>query len=129
MKIKRIIARATGLMALAALSPFASAATCEYLIANEWNSGFTANIRITNTDSAPINGWEVSWGYTDGSSRTSGWNANVSGSNPYTATPLNWNSTINPGQFIEFGVQGSKGSAPSGPPGYWRRMCAAKQQF
>ena len=81
---------------------------CEYIINNEWNSGFVATIRITNNGTSAINGWEVSWQYAPGTDRTNGWNANVVGSNPYTATPLSWNSTIQPGQSVEFGMQGTK---------------------
>lgn len=89
------------------------AAKCEYVVQSDWNNGFVASIRITNNTSNAINGWSVNWAYTDGTSRTGGWNANVTGNNPYTATNLNWNNTINPGQSIEFGVQGTKGSGSS----------------
>lgn len=81
---------------------------CEYIIDNEWSTGFVATIRISNTGSTAINGWQVSWQYAAGTDRTSGWNATVVGSNPYTATSLSWNSTIQPGQSVEFGMQGSK---------------------
>lgn len=87
--------------------PVASA-NCEYIINNEWNSGFIATIRITNNSTESINTWQVSWNYANGTDRTSGWNATVTGSNPYTATPLSWNSMINPGQSVEFGIQGTK---------------------
>lgn len=87
------------------------AAKCEYIVTNDWGSGFTANIRITNDGSSPLNGWSVSWSYSDGSRMTNSWNANTSGSNPYSATPLNWNSTIGVGSSIEFGMQGTNGSS------------------
>lgn len=86
----------------------AQRASCTYVVSNQWNNGFTAAIRISNTSTSPINGWTVSWQYTDGSLVTSGWNSTMSGTNPYTATNLNWNGTIPPGQTVEFGIQGSK---------------------
>ncbi len=89
------------------------AARCEYLVQSDWNTGFVAAIRITNDTSTPISGWSVNWTYSDGTTRTGGWNANVSGSNPYTATGVGWNNQINPGQSVEFGVQGNKGVANS----------------
>ncbi|HSC66261.1 MAG TPA: cellulose binding domain-containing protein, partial [Cellvibrio sp.] len=37
-----------------------------------------------------------------------GWNANFSGTNPYSASNLNWNGSIAVGQSISFGIQGQK---------------------
>ncbi len=102
---------AMGLLALHSASSYA--ARCEYVVQSDWNTGFVAAVRITNDTNTAINGWSVNWNYSDGSTRTSGWNANVSGSNPYTATGVGWNNQINPGQTIEFGVQGNKGVANS----------------
>lgn len=87
------------------------AARCEYVVQNEWGTGFVAAIRITNDTNTAINGWSVNWAYTDGSKRTGGWNAHFSGSNPYNATSVGWNDRINPGKSIEIGVQGNKGVA------------------
>lgn len=81
---------------------------CEYVILNEWNSGFVAEIRITNNGSSAINGWEVSWVYDDNSSMNSGWSARFSGTGPYVAQPYSWNSVIHPGQTVSFGLQGTK---------------------
>jgi endoglucanase len=81
--------------------------SCAYVVSNNWGSGFVGAIRITNNGSSAINGWTVNWTYT-GSTRLSGkWNATVTGSNPYSATSLSWNSTIQPGQTVEFGFQGT----------------------
>ncbi len=88
---------------------------CEYIIDNYWSTGFTAVIRITNNGTTPINGWNVNWEYTDGSSRSSGWNATVTGNNPYSASPLSWNANIAPGDSVEFGVQGQLGNPGSVP--------------
>jgi cellulose 1,4-beta-cellobiosidase len=94
-------------------APGSFAARCEYLVQSDWNTGFVAAIRITNDTNTAINGWSVNWAYSDGSTRTGGWNANFSGSNPYSATGVGWNNQINPGQSVEFGVQGNKGVANS----------------
>ncbi len=103
------------------------AAKCEYLINNEWSTGFVANIRITNDTSALINNWSVSWAYSDGSAKTSSWNATVTGNNPYTATNLDWNKAIAPGQYVEFGVQGNKSSAntPAAKPAVTGAICSS----
>jgi endoglucanase len=83
-------------------------AKCEYKINDQWSDGFVAHIRITNNTTTVINGWQVAWQYPADTARTSGWNATVTGANPYIATGLAWNSTIQPGQFAEFGIQGTK---------------------
>lgn len=95
---------------LALYSSYGLAAKCEYVVQSDWNSGFVAAIRITNDSTTAINGWSVNWSYTDGSRRTGGWNANFSGNNPYTASGVGWNDRINPGQTVEFGIQGNKGA-------------------
>ncbi|MEO1366751.1 MAG: cellulose binding domain-containing protein, partial [Acidobacteriota bacterium] len=87
------------------------AANCEMVVTNEWNTGFTATIRITNDGATPIDGWQVSWEFTDGSSVDNLWNANVTGTNPYGATNLDWNANIAPGSSVEFGFVGVKGGS------------------
>lgn len=94
----------------------AYAAKCTYTIANDWGSGFTASIRITNDGSAPVNGWNLSWSYSDGSRVTSSWNASVTGANPYAASPVGWNTSIAVGSSVEFGVQGTNGGSKAQVP-------------
>lgn len=111
---RSIVVMGLGILGLHSAQSYA--AKCEYVVQSDWNNGFVASIRITNNTSNAINGWSVNWGYNDGSSRTGGWNANFSGSNPYTASNLGWNSTINPGQMVEFGLQGTKGTGNTPAP-------------
>lgn len=98
-------------------------ASCQYVISNQWNTGFTGAIRIKNNGTNAINTWSVAWSYTDGSKITSSWNANVTGSNPYSASNLNWNSTIPPGQTVEFGFQGTKGNSNAQVPVITGNVC------
>jgi hypothetical protein len=114
MKISKKLIRQSAFLLGTGLTLQAShsvAARCDYIVQSDWGTGFVAAIRITNDTGTPIDGWSVNWAYTDGSRRTGGWNANFSGSNPYTASALGWNSKINPGQTVEFGIQGNKGVA------------------
>jgi cellulase/cellobiase CelA1 len=80
-------------------------------VSNEWNTGFSAAVRITNNGTSAINGWTVNWSYSDGSKLTNSWNATVTGTNPYSATNLSWNNIIQPGQSVEVGIQGNKGTS------------------
>lgn len=88
-----------------------SNAKCEYIVSNQWNSGFTGEVRVTNRGTSPISGWSVSWNYNDGTAITNSWNANVVGSGPYTASNLSWNGTIEPGKTASFGFQGTHGGS------------------
>lgn len=100
----------------ASSSSVAGGGSCQYVVTNQWNNGFTGAIRITNNGSSAINSWNVSWSYSDGSRVTNSWNANLSGSNPYNASNLGWNGTIQPGQTAEFGFQGTKGASAATVP-------------
>lgn len=98
-------------------------AGCEYVVTNQWNNGFTAAIRITNSGTSPISGWNVSWQYSGDNRLTSSWNANYSGTNPYSASNLSWNGNIQPNQTVEIGFQGSKGSAAPEVPQVTGDVC------
>ena len=93
-----------------------AAGNCTYVVSNQWNNGFTGAIRITNNRTTAINGWTVNWSYSDGSLITSSWNATLTGSNPYVATNIAWNGAIQPGQTVEFGLQGTKTAASVSVP-------------
>ncbi len=112
---------------LAAATFFAAssqAATCSYSVVNDWNTGFQGSITITNNGTSAINGWTVGWQYT-ANKITSSWNATLSGSNPYTATALDWNKTIQPGQSVSFGVQGDKNGGAAEKPTITGSVCSA----
>lgn len=91
-------------------------AGCQYAVTNQWNNGFSATIKITNTGTSAINGWNINWQYSGDNRITSSFNTTLAGSNPYTARNLSWNSTLQPNQTVEFGVQGNKGSAAAEVP-------------
>jgi len=96
---------------------------CSYVIQSQWNNGFTAVIRIKNNRTQSINGWNVNWQYADGSKITNLWNASLTGGNPYNAKNLSWNSTIQPGQTVEFGFQGSKAGGNASVPVVTGSVC------
>jgi beta-xylosidase len=90
-------------------------ASCTYSIDSEWSTGFTATVIITNETNSPINNWNLNWQYIR-NRMVSGWNANFSGANPYTASNLNWNGSIPVGQSVSFGIQGDKNDGPAEKP-------------
>lgn len=106
------------LFVLLCLGVFAvpASATCKYVVDNEWNNGFTASIHITNDTDTAINGWGIHWEYSNTSVITSHWSAQLTGSNPYSASALGWNRVIQPGQRVTFGMQGTKPSSAAEIP-------------
>ena len=97
-------------------------ASCEYIVDSEWNTGFTASIKITNSTTSPINTWAIAWQYS-ANKITSSWNTTLTGNNPYSATGLNWNSSIQPGQSVSFGFQGDKNSSLAEKPVITGSIC------
>ena len=74
---------------------------------NNWGSTNQVNFKITNNSSSTISTWTLKVKKSD-VSITTGWNINLSESGDYyVITPVGWNSSIAPGQSIEFGTQGN----------------------
>jgi acetyl esterase/lipase len=74
--------------------------------ANGWNTGFTAEVTVTNTGTTAINGWSLAWTWTGNQRVTSAWNAAVTQPDTRaTATNMNYNATIAPGTGVTFGFQ------------------------
>ncbi|MFI6575947.1 glycoside hydrolase family 6 protein [Nocardiopsis sp. NPDC050513] len=101
-----------GALAAVTLPTYASAATeCEvdYRIANDWGSGFTADVEISNLGD-PVDGWELSWDF-DGDQRiTNMWNATHTQSGAtVTAANVGHNGSVGTGASVSFGFQGTYG--------------------
>ncbi len=92
-----------------ATSPGGAPCSVNYSITNQWNTGFTANIVVTNHGATPIQGYTLNWTFTAGQQITSGWNATFaqSGANASAANVASyWNGTIQPnGGTVSFGFQ------------------------
>lgn len=81
--------------------------TVDYKVQNQWNSGFTVAVTVTN-NSAAKSSWAVKWSYAGNQQVTSGWNARLSQSgNQVTAANENYNGTLSTGGSISFGFNGS----------------------
>lgn len=107
-KLVRTLLRSCGVLGVTAglaAFPLNSFAACTYSIDNQWGSGFVASITIKNDTGAAVNNWNVNWQYST-NRITNSWNANLSGSNPYSASNVGWNGNIAAGQSVSFGFQG-----------------------
>jgi cellulose 1,4-beta-cellobiosidase len=107
---------------LAAVSQGA-AAGCTYKITNEWNTGLTGEIIVTNSSTTAVNGWTVGWQYAT-NRVTSSWNVRLSGSNPYSASDMGWNGSLPPGQSVSFGFQVDKRGGAAEIPSVTGSICS-----
>ncbi|RYY73651.1 MAG: beta-mannosidase [Gammaproteobacteria bacterium] len=89
---------------------------CVYVITNSWGGGYQGAIRVTNKGTSTINGWTATWQYSGANRLSSSWNANITGTNPYTATNVSWNGNLSAGQTVEFGIQGNTNGGAAETP-------------
>ncbi|WP_461012476.1 extracellular catalytic domain type 1 short-chain-length polyhydroxyalkanoate depolymerase [Streptomyces capparidis] len=84
-----------------------------------WNTGLTASITITNTGTAAVNGWSLSFPLPAGQTVTSGWNATYSpASGTVTARNAAHNGTIAPGASTTIGFQATHSGDTAKPASF-----------
>ncbi|MFI5531798.1 glycoside hydrolase family 48 protein [Kitasatospora sp. NPDC051853] len=94
-----LVLLAAGLATAVAAPAPASAATLQCGVdysVNDWGSGFTANVKVTNLGTAPVNGWTLGYAYTGNQTLSgTGWNGTWSQSGKtVTVTAPAWATTI-----------------------------------
>ncbi|TLS41096.1 cellulose 1,4-beta-cellobiosidase [Streptomyces montanus] len=81
--------------------------TVDYKVQNQWDTGFTAAVTVTNHTAAKTS-WAVKWSYAGNQKITNGWNANISQSGTaVTAANESYNGTLSTGGSISFGFNAS----------------------
>ncbi|MEW2400576.1 glycoside hydrolase family 6 protein [Streptomyces sp. NPDC046862] len=81
--------------------------TVDYKIQNQWDSGFTASVTVTNNGAAKSS-WAVKWSYAGNQKITSGWNAKLSQSGTaVTAANESYNGPMSTGGSVSFGFNGT----------------------
>ncbi|MEU8210789.1 glycoside hydrolase family 9 protein [Micromonospora sp. NPDC049044] len=85
--------------------------------ANNWDTGFTANITITNTGTTAINGWTLAFTFaSSGQKIGQAWSANVTQiGTAVTASNLSYNGTLAPGASTSFGFNGTHTGSTTRP--------------
>jgi len=107
----------------ATATPISGGGSCSvhYAVSNQWSSGFTANITVTNTSSTAINGWSLKFSFANGQTITQLWNGNVSQSgNSVTITNVSYNGSIPAGGTLNPppGFNGSWSGTNSSPTAF-----------
>jgi cellulose 1,4-beta-cellobiosidase len=79
----------------------------DYKVQNQWDTGFTAAVTVTN-NSAAKSSWAVKWSYAGNQQVTSGWNAKISQSGTaVTAANETYNGSLGTGSSVSFGFNAS----------------------
>ena len=87
-------------------SPPASGSCRVAAAVNAWNTGLTESLTITNTGTAPVNGWSLVFTLPGGQTITSGWNAAYApASGQVTARNVGHNAAIAPNASVNVGFQ------------------------
>jgi cellulose 1,4-beta-cellobiosidase len=100
-----VVLGCAGLAALAATQAANAASTCQVAYSvNQWSTGFTASITITNNGPA-ITSWTLGYSYTGNQTLASGWSGNwtQSGQN-VTVTNASWNGALATGGSTSIGA-------------------------
>ncbi len=85
----------------------AAGLTTDYTI-NNWGSGYQVLIKVKNETTQRAESWALKVNKNDVSIDSS-WNVVIKENGDYyEITPMEWNKIIEPGNAVEFGVQGSK---------------------
>ncbi|NOK79475.1 MAG: DUF4214 domain-containing protein [Chloroflexi bacterium AL-W] len=88
----------------------------DYTIGDDWSTGFTAQVTITNNGSTAMDGWTLTWEFSGNQQITQMWNASSSQSGTQvSATNAGWNATIPAGGSVSFGFHGTYSGTNKAP--------------
>jgi hypothetical protein len=101
-----------------AASSSAAAAGCSvtYSVGSQWQSGFSANVTITNIGD-PVSSWTLTWDFGASQQVTQGWGATYSQSGAQvTAVNASWDGSLATGGSTTIGFNGSWNNASNPVP-------------
>ncbi|MFJ8508293.1 glycoside hydrolase family 48 protein [Streptomyces avermitilis] len=86
---------------------------------NDWGSGFTTDVTVTNRGTDPINGWTLTYAYTGNQTLTGGWSGTWSQSGKsITVKNASYNGTIAAGAAVNTGAQFSYSGTNTSPTSF-----------
>ncbi|MCM4076553.1 glycoside hydrolase family 3 N-terminal domain-containing protein [Paractinoplanes hotanensis] len=86
---------------------------------NDWSTGFTGTVAVTNTGTTAVSPWTLTWTFSGGQSITQAWSARVTQTGSVvTATGEAWSAALAPGATVSFGFNGSHGGSNPRPASY-----------
>ncbi|WP_371664571.1 glycoside hydrolase family 48 protein [Streptomyces sp. NBC_00280] len=86
---------------------------------NDWGSGFTVDLTLTNRGTAAIDGWTLTYGYTGNQQLSNGWNGTWSqAGQAVTVKNASYNGTVAPGAAVSAGAQFSYSGSNAAPTNF-----------
>ncbi|MHC0428933.1 glycoside hydrolase family 48 protein [Streptomyces sp. O3] len=83
---------------------------------NDWGSGFTAELTLTNRGADPIDGWTLGYAYSGDQRLTNGWSGTwTQDGQSVTVQNAPWNAEIAPGDAVSAGAQFTYSGANAAP--------------
>jgi endoglucanase len=90
-----------------------------YKVTNSWSGGFQADVRVSNTGSAAVKGWTLTWAFGGDQKIGSGWSGTFSQSGQkVTVTDAGYNGSLAPGAAADVGFTATYGSSNAAPTGF-----------
>jgi acetylxylan esterase len=91
--------------------------TAAYSVTNQWSTGFTANVTVTNTGTVSSTGWKVSWTWGGSQQITNVWNGVLvgNGTGGVVITNAGYNGVIAAGGNTSLGFQATYSGTNSSP--------------
>ena len=98
---------------LLASHPLADAPDVDYEVTDEWSTGHSAALTLTNDESTSFSNWQLEFDYNG--QIDSLWNAEVTnlGGGRYAITPPDWDNTLDAGESLAIGFSASGSSGIS----------------
>ncbi|SDT69193.1 GH12 family glycosyl hydrolase domain-containing protein [Actinoplanes derwentensis] len=85
----------------------ATACSVSYAVPSQWGTGFTGDIKITNSGGTAVEGWKLGFGFPAGQKLAGGWNGVFTQTGAQvTVADTGWNRTIAPGGQATVGFNG-----------------------
>ncbi|MEU7906459.1 glycoside hydrolase family 3 N-terminal domain-containing protein [Actinoplanes sp. NPDC049118] len=86
---------------------------------NDWSTGFTGTVSVTNTGTAAVSPWSLQWSFAAGQQVTQAWSARIAQSGAaVTATGEAWNPALAPGATATFGFNATHAGANPRPAAF-----------
>jgi hypothetical protein len=114
------LALSAAAFAVAPAASGAAAIACKVTYStNDWGSGFTANLTVTNLGTTAVNGWSLTYSYSGNQRLQQGWNGSWSQSGQaVTVTNASWNGTIGAGGTVSPGANFAYSGSNAAPAGF-----------
>ncbi|WP_203791025.1 cellulose-binding domain-containing protein, partial [Paractinoplanes rishiriensis] len=105
-------------IAVATSASAAAGCSVNYTV-NQWSSGFTANVTVTNLGDPISGGWNLTWAYAGNQQVTQGWNATITqtGQNVRAVNP-GWSSSIATNGTVNFGFNANYSGSNAAPTSF-----------